>query len=157
MHNYKHKYIQRFGELPADYVLLRNAAGGAIRRCLPHRDAGGNYADRGICVYEPWRTDKIAFIAYLATLDRTRGTSLDRINNDGNYEPSNLRFIPFREQSSNRRFRMDGERGQMLTSQLERSIRNLHKRGCNIKDIANLYCVKFPTIYSVLFRQRRPT
>lgn len=65
-----------------------------------YRDYGG----RGITVCEPWR-DPAVFIAYIETSigPRPEGLTLDRIDNDGNYEPGNLRWSTFEEQARNRR------------------------------------------------------
>ncbi len=64
-----------------------------------------NYGGRGIRIYEPWRTDVAAFIAWITEElgARPPGRSLDRVNNDGPYAPGNLRWSTRREQSLNRR------------------------------------------------------
>lgn len=76
------------------------------RRC--HDPQAHNYrwyGARGINVWGPWRHDAGAFIAYIEqTLGpRPAGMSLDRENNDGNYEPGNLRWATAVEQARNRR------------------------------------------------------
>lgn len=56
-------------------------------------------------MWEPWRTDAGAFINWmLANLGpRPAGMSLDRIDNDGDYEPGNLRWATQAEQNNNKR------------------------------------------------------
>ncbi len=79
---------------------------GIKTRCYNSNDNGyKNYGGRGITMYEPWINDFQAFYDYVSQLEHfgEEGFSLDRINNDGNYEPGNLRWTTMKEQSRNRR------------------------------------------------------
>jgi len=62
-----------------------------------------NYGKRGISVCEEWYRDPTAFLAWCDSQEPEEGHSLDRINNEGNYEPSNCRFVNKVTQSRNRR------------------------------------------------------
>ena len=61
-----------------------------------------HYGGRGITVYEPWHKFE-PFRDWALANGYNDGLSLDRINNDGNYEPSNCRFITQKEQNRNKR------------------------------------------------------
>ena len=71
------------------------------QRCSnPNNPRYPDYGDRGITVCERWRS----FENYYADRgDPPPGKSNDRINNDGNYEPGNLRWATRSQQNFNRR------------------------------------------------------
>lgn len=61
-----------------------------------------NYKNRGITVCDEWRKDKSSFLRWAITRWK-KGLSLDRIDNDGGYSPSNCRFTTNRIQCGNKR------------------------------------------------------
>lgn len=70
-----------------------------------------NYGGRGIIMCEQWVNDFKSF--YDWAIDKWReGLEIDRINNDGNYEPDNCRFVSHkinsRNKSNNRKFEYMG-------------------------------------------------
>lgn len=70
-------------------------------RCSnPNDDHWEQYGGRGITVCEDWRT----FEGFLRDMgERPAMRTLDRIDVDGNYEPSNCRWATVAEQNLNRR------------------------------------------------------
>lgn len=75
-----------------------------LDRCSNSRHSKWKYyGGRGIVVCERWHS----FENFLADMGlRSVGLSLDRINNDGNYEPNNCRWSTRSEQMRNSRPRM---------------------------------------------------
>ena len=74
---------------------------GMIQRCTNQNHLGYKYyGARGITVCDRW----MVFVNFSADMgDRPSGKTLDRINNDGNYEPGNCRWATDAEQKRNNR------------------------------------------------------
>jgi len=74
------------------------------RRCYERKNhAYRLYGGRGITVCARWRDDFAAFVADVG--ERPFRRTLDRIDNNGNYEPGNVRWATWSEQIANQRRR----------------------------------------------------
>ena len=62
-----------------------------------------DYGGRGISICKEWREDFDAFADWAKENGYEEGLTIDRINNDGNYEPGNCRWVTKREQNRNKR------------------------------------------------------
>ena len=93
-------------------------------RCLdPNNKSYKRYGGRGISLYEEWKTDFNKFAEWIIENLGEKVSlkfSLDRINNDGNYEPGNLRWATHNQQGRNRR-------GLKLNEEMANEIRNSKK------------------------------
>lgn len=95
-----------------DHDLYHTANGIIQRTTNPNASNWHQYGGRGITLHEPWK-DIRALIDYLEILMRSQGETwesckaqgltVDRIENEGHYEPGNLQFADQPTQSGNKR------------------------------------------------------
>ena len=80
-----------------------------LQRCNnPKQESYEGYGARGISVCKAWHE----FSSFYADMgERPEGKTLDRIDNEGNYEPSNCRWSTGSEQAFNQRIRRDNSSG----------------------------------------------
>ena len=73
-------------------------------RC-ENKNANGykNYGGRGIAICEDWKDNFVSFYKWATENNYKKELSIDRINNDGNYEPSNCRWADRITQQNNTR------------------------------------------------------
>lgn len=88
----------KYGRSPT-YIVWVNMR----QRCgNPNSPRYANYGGRGIKVCEEWQNSYNAFKKYIG--EKPPNYSLDRIDNDGDYEPGNVRWATMKEQRSNQRW-----------------------------------------------------
>lgn len=82
----------------------------AKSRCSnPNYPKFEHYGGRGITMCQEWRDSFLAFFTYMGKCPK--GLTLDRIDNEGNYEPGNCQWATRSQQNKNRRpFKMGRRR-----------------------------------------------
>lgn len=111
-------------------------------RCYnPNVKAYANYGARGITVCDRWRN---SFDAFLEDMGKApSGTSLEREDVNGNYEPSNCRWATQREQMRNTRY-------TRLTPEIVSLVKQRAGAGEKIVAIARSLNVSYGAIYAAV-------
>lgn len=84
---------------PKEYVAWSDM----LQRCYSiHHESYSYYGARGITVCDKWQHDFLNFLEDMGQAEKH--LSLERENNNGNYEPNNCKWATWSEQMQNRRF-----------------------------------------------------
>lgn len=87
----------------ADYPKLYNVWCTMLTRCYnPKREKYKDYGSRGVCVCPEWQRAE-NFCKWALENGYKDGLQIDRIDVNGNYEPSNCRWVTPKQNSRNKR------------------------------------------------------
>ena len=106
----------------------------------PNDKAFHNYGDRGITICDRWRNSFENFFADMGP--RPPNLSLERIDNDGNYEPGNCVWDTRRKQNRN-------QRRTKLTEHKAALIRERFLAGLSSREIASEFGVTKSTVRKI--------
>jgi hypothetical protein len=114
------------------------------QRCLnKNNKAYHNYGGRGISLHPEWQNDYAKMIDYILSIGYTDELTIDRIDNNGNYEPGNLRMATRAEQNRN-------SRACKLTELDVKEIRYLIDQGkLRQRTIGNLFGITSQVVYRI--------
>lgn len=117
-------------------------------RCLnQNNDAFHNYGGREITICDEWENSYEEFRDWALNNGYNGSLEIDRIENDGNYEPSNCHWITRKENKLK-------QRRIKLTLKVAEEIRVKRKNGVSCKQLSEEYFIGLRQIYYILHNKQ---
>lgn len=101
------------------------------------------YGGRGIIICDEWKDNYKAFHDWSIQNGYEEGLEIDRIDNNGNYEPSNCRYITCAENIRN-------STTVKLNIEKVEQIRLIYKEGKTMKELSEIYDVSESNVSMIL-------
>lgn len=102
------------------------------------------YGYLGVKVFEEWSINFQSFYEWSLTNGYKNGLQIDRIDNKGNYEPSNCRWVTAEQNCQNRST-------NVVTSEIVKTIRAQYESGLySQKDLSILHNINANTILNIV-------
>ena len=103
-----------------------------------------DYGGRGITICPEWTNDYTVFRDWALNNGYKENLTIDRIENDGNYEPNNCQWITRTENNRSRKW-------NKINMQIANEIRELYKtKKYTMRDLAKKYSISTTTIYFII-------
>ena len=113
-------------------------------RCQNPNSVGYKYyGEKGIKVCDDWINNVHSFFNWSYANGYEDNLTIDREDNDGDYEPSNCRWISITEQNRNRS-------STVLTKEIVKEIRSMYVNGIKVPDIARTLNLNRRTLNDVV-------
>lgn len=135
----------------ADEVKCKQVLYRMRQRCSdPNHETYKYYGGKGIRVCDEWQGRQGAknFIAWAEANGYEVGLSIERINNDLNYEPSNCKWIELWQQQRNRQC-------NVLNEESIGKILYMKQQGYSVREIANHLDIKLSSVRGLFLYERR--
>lgn len=124
---------------------LYNSWRGMKERCNnPNYFFFNHYGGRGISVCRDWNTFK-GFRDWARANGYEEGLTIDRINNDGNYNPKNCKWVTKRINSR--------KASRKLTDNQVRKIKKALEKGARLSELGRKYSVTPQSIFAIKYGQ----